>query len=162
MRSYYNTYYAKQNSLSAYLSSGIHKHISLQQALEICVEEDSTGSGREEAYAAIAAGIELTTFIKNDLVRQLLESKFNFIGISALEALTEKLFDAELATLKLFKIKVLENREIQLTMKFKQALLLKVDQETEHRTKKKLVELISEIDQFLQELLKNEHDSLFL
>lgn len=151
-----------QNSLSAYLSSGIRNHLPLQQALEICVAEDSAtfgANGRQEAYAAIAAGIEGASFIPEDIVRAILHSEFEFIGISALAALTEKLDDAELGTLKLFYKKVLNNREIQLTEKFKYALINQRDLEPHPRIKQKLTILLSEVEQFLKELIEIEHNS---
>lgn len=98
----------RQNSLSAYLSSSLHRFIELERVLEICVTYDSSGPGHEEKYDSVAEGIREASFISNESIISLLQSNFKFIGISALTELALKLQNATLQTLNLFVEKTIE------------------------------------------------------
>lgn len=102
----------RQNALAAYLSSALCQYpfISIEQAITICVENDTDDEGNAAAYNAVANGIKEATYISNNHMLKLLQMSTNenksnvakYIGISALEALAEKTVYASLNVLEKF------------------------------------------------------------
>lgn len=118
----------EQNSLAAYLSSGLSRgYITLDVAIEATVEKDSLGPGREEAMEAVEHGILNATSISNASIRNILESTNEYISMTALNALANKLSSASIETMRLFVFKILKS-EYEHEIGIKKALFKSLSQ----------------------------------
>ena len=167
------TRWLKKNSLAAYLSSGLSEcsGLSLKEAILVCIEQDSVGPGKEEAFEAVADGIKESTYISDVKFQELISlaqsetrDVSKYIGVSALEALAEKAKNASVEVLTTFVQLALEQDDEKGIAKVLYRSLRRCSHKTydlekkleEHLKKFFIEEYSSEIEEYSSEQFNSE------